>query len=145
MPYIDATYYTDEYGGKSADNAALAVFLDRATDIIDQLTNYKIVHAGGLTTYPDFVQTQVKKATAAQTEFLILSGEGTANTGGGSSIQSVNLGSFSYTRGPQPITGINGGRTSPAVIAYLQPTGLLYMGVETAPEYLPLYGPEGYL
>ena len=147
MPYIDETYYNDEYKGKTAAAETLAVFLDRASDIIDQLTGYKIPNAGGIATYSDFIQGQVKKATAAQAEFLIMSGDSSAaNTGAGAGLQSVNIGSFSYNKGAAPLSGASGNRTSPAVIEYLKPTGLLYTGVTVAPQYLPYYyGPESSL
>jgi hypothetical protein len=145
MPYIDEAYYNDEYKGKTAAAETLAVFLDRASDIIDQLTGYKIPNAGGIATYSDFIQTQIKKATAAQAEFLILSGDSSAaNTGtAAAGLQNVNIGSFSYSRGAAPLSGASSGRTSPAVLEYLKPTGLLYMGLQVKPDYLPFYyGPE---
>lgn len=145
MPYIDETYYNETYKGKTAAAETLAVFLDRASDVIDQVTGYKIPNAGGIENYSDFIQAQVKKATAAQAEFLILSGDSSAaNTGtAAAGLQSVNIGSFSYNKSAAPLSGASGGRTSPAVIEYLKPTGLLYTGVMVKPDYLPFYyGPE---
>lgn len=135
MPYIDATYYNETYKGKSAaDEPALAVFLDRASDIIDQLTHYQIATAtGGLTSFSLFVQNQVKKATAAQAEFLIVGGDMAANTGQDGA-SNVSIGSFSYSKGAASGQAQNNARsaarTSPAVIEYLKPTGLLFAGIE---------------
>ena len=92
MPYIDATYYTDTYKGKTADAETLAVFFERATDIIDQITHYQIVQAAdGLSSFSPFVQDQVKKATAAQTEFLVTMGGDAANSGAEPASVSLSL------------------------------------------------------
>jgi hypothetical protein len=129
MAYIDETYYNETYKGKTADAATLAVFLERATDIVDQLTGYKIaLNAAGLSGYSDFIQAQVKKATAAQAEFLIISGGNAANTG--AEPASVSIGSFSYSTAA-PDASRSSNRTTAAVIEYLKPTGLLYSGVNT--------------
>jgi hypothetical protein len=136
MPYIDATYYNETYKGKTAAAETLAVFLERATDIIDQMTHYQIVQAaGGLSSFSPFIQDQVKKATAAQTEFLIMSGSAAANQG----IEPVNvsIGSFSYSGAGATQQGSSSGRTTPAVIEYLKPTGLLYAGVDVRSYYPP--------
>jgi hypothetical protein len=132
MAYIDETYYNETYKGKTADAETLAVFLERATDIIDQITNYKIPFSGGgFSGLSPFVQEQVRKATAAQTEFLIKYGEN-----GGAEPQNVSIGSFSYSGGAAA-EGSSDGRTTPAVIEYLKPTGLLYAGIPARSYYPP--------
>lgn len=121
MPYIDKAYYENEYKGLPIIDQALFDRLTvRASDLIDQLSSYQIQDFNALTS---FQQIQVRKAAAAQVEYM-------ANQGGelsihGGSPSSVNIGNFSYqAEKEQPIV-------SPAVIGYLWPTGLLYRGVST--------------
>lgn len=128
MAYIDQAYYESTYIGVQIPAGTFTRLSERASDIVDQITGYKI---DDLTTMPSFVQKQVKMAVSAQTEYLFISGGEEANHSGGN-ITSANIGHFSYDEG----NGANetltreAQRTSPAVLGYLQPTGLLYSGID---------------
>jgi hypothetical protein len=118
MAYIDYTYYTDVYKGVPIQDAdTFSRLSERASEIIDQVTNYTIQD---IATLPMFVQDQVKKATAAQVEYFVYAGEQVLH--GDNGMTDVRLGNFSYSVGAQSAI-------SPAVINYLRPTGLLYRGV----------------
>ena len=120
MTYIDYTYYTDVYKGVPIPDAdTFSRLSERASELIDQVTNYTIQDLAALTT---FTQEQVKKATAAQVEYFALAGDSV--THGVSEFQNVKLGDFSYSTG-----GAAQNVVSPAVLSYLRPTGLLYRGV----------------
>ncbi len=120
MAYIDYTYYTDVYKGVPIPDAdTFSRLSERASELIDQVTNYTIQDLAALTT---FTQEQVKKATAAQVEYFALAGDSV--THGVSEFQNVKLGDFSYST-----DGAAQNVVSPAVLSYLRPTGLLYRGV----------------
>lgn len=129
MAYIDQTYYSDTYVGVPIPADAFLRLAARATDIIDELTGYKI---DDLSTLDTFAQKQVKKAVAAQTEYLFTRGEEEANHGSGN-VTSANIGHFSYDDGNGANENLSREaiRTSPAVMGLLAPTGLLYSGVST--------------
>ena len=127
MPYIDADYYINEFEGVEIDETEIDRYIKRASDVIDQVTGYKIKDFDSL---PTFVQDQVKKATAAQVEFFALEGGPEVATSN-DDVQSATIGSFSYTKG-QAGGSVGGGQTnkvSSSVIDYLKPTGLLYTGI----------------
>lgn len=120
MAYIDYTFYTDVYKGVQIDADTFSRLAERASDVIDQVTNYQI---GDIAQYPEWIQSLVKKAVAAQVEYFALSGD--SITHGVSELQNVKLGDFSYT-----LNGNSGAAPiSPAVLSYLRQTGLLYRGV----------------
>ncbi|WP_281659123.1 hypothetical protein [Halobacillus sp. Cin3] len=129
MPYIDKSFYDDEYMGLPIpDIEEFKRLSKRASEIIDQMTNYTIKNYE-FTRMAEFIQEQVKKATAAQTEFLALNGE---EVNHGDSTTSMSIGKFSISEGNRDsqLIGRNPKRTSPAVIQYLVPTGLIYAGVD---------------
>jgi hypothetical protein len=118
MAYIDYAYYTDVYKGVPIPDAdTFSRLSERASELIDQVTNYTIQDLAALT---PFTQEQVKKATAAQVEYFAYAGEQVIH--GDNGMTDVRLGNFSYSVGTQSTI-------SPAVINYLRPTGLLYRGV----------------
>lgn len=125
MAYIDQTYYETEYKGSAIPAESFFSLAERASDQIDTLTSYALKTSAPFEKLHPFLQGQVKKATAAQTEFLFLQGGETAVHGGFAS--SGSLGSFSYSESP----GSEKQTVSPAVISYLAPTGLLYRGIRS--------------
>jgi hypothetical protein len=129
MGYIDYTYYKKEYKGLEIEENEFPRLATRAEEVIDELTGYKLKSTGvALDALPIFIAAQVKKATAAQVEYLSLQGNGTEH--GESDISSVSIGSFSYSEGQNPERlGRDERRTSPAVTGHLVPTGLLYKGL----------------
>jgi len=129
MAYIDADYYNNVYKGTTvSDSALLDRLINRASDSIDNITNYKL-QGVDLEKLAPFIIQQIKKATAAQVEFLAINGE-TASTvsegGGGFSVGSYSENGMSAgaTDGPSYYD-----RYAITVKDYLRPTGLLYGGV----------------
>lgn len=127
MGYIDQTFYDTEYKGVTMDATTFAKLESRASDLVDMVTNYKLLGVD-LESEPALIQTNVKKAVAAQVEFMYTDG-GELSVHGGSP-SSVSIGGFSYTEG----SGASGGSAGVQILSdmsyrYLFPTGLLYMGV----------------
>src|SRR5690606_41745130 len=70
MAYIDATYYQDVFKGIDAGDD-LDRYIERARDLVDQVTGYKIRDFEALA---PLIQEQVKKVTAAHVEFYVPQG-----------------------------------------------------------------------
>jgi hypothetical protein len=118
MAYIDYTFYNDVYRGVPISDAdTFSRLAERASNVIDRLTNYQI---GDISQRPDWMQTLIKKAVAAQVEYFALVGEQVIH--GDTGMGDVHIGNFSYSSGTQSAI-------SPAVIDYLRTTGLLYRGI----------------
>ncbi|PFW65285.1 hypothetical protein [Bacillus sp. AFS075034] len=129
MAYIDADYYNNEYKGTPVpDETLLERLINRASDQIDHITNYKL-QGVDLDKLAPFIMQQIKKATAAQVEFLAINGE-TASTvsegGGGFSVGSYSENGMSA--GAQEAPSYYD-RYAITVVDYLRPTGLLYSGL----------------
>lgn len=128
MAYIDISYYQDEYEGMEVEASSFSRLEKRSREIIDVLTNYKIKQVG-FDNLADFIQEQVKLATAAQIEYLSISGE--SNAMGSSGFGQVQTGSFSYGDKPGVETLTRSeSMTTQKVMSLLVPTGLLYTGVD---------------
>lgn len=131
MAYIDATYYNDVYKGLPvADPDLLGRLIERASDLIDQLTGY------ALQTNPkvfniDFINNQVKKATASQVEYLAINGETSSTSMVDTPVMQVGKFRYGLLRGGKSEGSVKDVRFSPGAIAYLKITGLLYKGVTT--------------
>ncbi|USK43538.1 hypothetical protein [Cytobacillus oceanisediminis] len=127
MPYIDKTFYTDVYKGTPVDADAFPRLLERACDSIDHLTNYALI-GFDLDAVHQVIQLNVKKAVAAQLEYLSIAGEGAAH--GESTANNVSIGNFSYSE-EQKNSGLSREQRmiSPAALSYLKVTGFLYRGV----------------
>jgi hypothetical protein len=120
MPYIDQAFYNDVYKGTPLDAETFNKLVSRASDLIDMVTKYKLLGID-LSKEPTLVQTNVKKAVAAQIEYMY--SEGGELSVHGSSPSSVSIGGFSYTEGSSVK------KVSEMALSYLRPTGLLYRGV----------------
>lgn len=129
MPYIDDDYYKNEYVGiPISDENTFNRLVKRASDIVDMLTFHKLISID-FEKWPDFVQGQVKKATAAQVEYLFTNGETKAMGAGG--YGQVSAGNFSYgDKAGADALSREEEMTSAAVIEHLRPTGLFYQGVD---------------
>src|SRR5690625_1766431 len=129
MPYIDKEYYIEDYKGVDAGEL-LDKYIVRASDLIDQVTGYKI---NDVDTMPDFIQKQIKKAAAAQVEFYVVQGGSEEVDAGTNDFGSVRVGSFNYNlssgQSQADIGSKDVQRVSPATLSYLEPTGLLYQGL----------------
>lgn len=129
MPYIDKQYYDDDYKGSSVDEETFLRLAERASEIVDEITDYKLKIGVSFDKLNAFFKEQVKKATAAQVEYMLLQGEGVEH--GESDVSSVTIGKFNYSEGQNPTRLTRAQlRSSPAVIGYLKPTGLLYSGID---------------
>ena len=125
MAYITPEYYTDIYRGADAGDD-LEKYIERASDLVDQVTGYKIMDFENL---PQFVKDQVMKATAAQVEYYVTQGGDEDVNAGNTDFARVAIGSFSYSVGSERGTSTSNRdeqRVSPATLAYLERTGLLY-------------------
>lgn len=126
MPYIDFDYYTNTYLGSPVDEDSFPRLAQRASEVVDSVTQYRIKDIDKL---PTFVQDQVKKATAAQVEFYQVNG------GYESLIEedfsNVRLGNFNYGGNSTAPSPKQSDDCSRKVFDFLEPTGLLYRGVRT--------------
>ena len=134
MGYITTEYYTDTFKGASAGDE-LEKYIERATDVIDEVTNWKL-HSQDIEIMPDIIKDQVKKATALQVEFYVMQGGDEAVNAGEDDLSQVRVGSFQYHQ-KENGKGVNASRVSPAAINALKPTGLLYSGI--SPVQRPWY------
>lgn len=129
MLYITPEYYRDEYMGVPVPEEELPRLIKRASEAIDGITHYRIVNYG-YNNFTPFIQGQIKKATAAQVEFLNQNGElaGSVIEGSGGGF---TIGKYSESA-PSGSGGVRmTDRFALTVIDYLTPTGLLYSGVRT--------------
>ncbi|MGM0816044.1 MAG: hypothetical protein ACQEUO_11000 [Bacillota bacterium] len=132
MTYITPDYYNNDYMGAPAPtDKDLNRYIKRASDVIDQVTGYKL-YGDKFDKLPDVIKDIVRKATAAQVEFYVVKGGDAALNAGENSMDSVSVGSFSYSGGSGGSDGDSGrnfGRISPSALSFLSQTGLLYRGV----------------
>lgn len=129
MVYITSDYYENEYKGKPAPSIEeLERNILRASEVIDQITNFRIATgAVNLETSHPFIKQQVEKATAAMTEYYILNGG--YETFIETNVQSAGLGSFNYTLATQSGKEIE---VPSNVVNHLNSTGLMYAGINAS-------------
>lgn len=128
MPYIDKDYYENNYEGIPVNGDAFKRLTKRASEIIDFLTNHALKDPTLDLMGIPIIEEQVKKATAAQVEYLHTQGESKAM--GAGSLGQVSAGNFSYgERVGDDTLSRQQQMTSSAVLEHLKPTGLLYQGV----------------
>ena len=134
MAYITYEQYQALYGTPPVSGPEFQMYAATASDIIDSVTQYRIVE-DGLSALPALVQTLVQKAAAAQLLYLtqngleaVLSGQ----TGQG------------FTVGKVSVDGGNaGGLTAaqlmvcPMAKAYLEQTGLMERSVPCFDRFRP--------
>lgn len=114
MAYITEDYYLNDYKGQPTEDD-LSALIERASDTVDCLTAYAV---GDIDSQPEHIARLIKKAVAAQVEFM------DANGG----VSSCTIGKFSYTAGGSS-DGVSSSRCSPAAVNFLEHTGLLYRGL----------------
>ena len=127
MAYIDKDYYRNTWKGQAvSDDDELDKLIDRASDIIDFLTMDQIVDITDLT---DSDQSAVKKATAAQVEYLVLNPDVHMESG---SMQNVTVGRFSYGLGGRDSSRNQPPQTVPPIVrSYLAKANLSYRGIRS--------------
>lgn len=129
MAYIDADYYTNVYKGIPVeDSAMLERMIARASDLIDQIIDYKLSGVDFDKLAP-FIKEQVKKSTAAQTEYLALYGETTSNTMIDTPVMQVGKFRYGLLRGGKSEGQGRDARFAQGAVEFLKPTGLLYAAV----------------
>ena len=122
MPYITDDYYYSIYKGESVDVADFPSLCARASEIIEDMTMYRLSESIFVSMAPE-VQEHIKKAICAQIEYLDANGGSDLDMG--ASMQSASLGRFSYSAGG---TGFSQSIYAPRAQRILAPTGLLYRG-----------------
>lgn len=121
MAYITYSQYVEMYGTCPLTEQEFPVYASLASDLIDSVTQYRIVK-GGLSALPAFTQAQVTKAVAAQVLYMIQNGL--------EAIMSGQAGQ-GFTVGKVHVDGSTNGKTaaqlmiSPAVSILLEQTGLM--------------------
>lgn len=124
MAYIDIDYYKNTYkGADPGDDILLQKLIDRSIDLIDMITRNRIVDFDNLNA---LIQAPIQKATAAQTEFLVLNDESYNDSG---EINTAKVGSFSYSKNTSKSSNAMKDSIAPMVYTYLSKTGLTYGGV----------------
>ncbi len=128
MPYIDLEYYNNEYEGVEVDSTSFSRLSKRASEMIDILINHKLT-GKDFDKQGAFIKEQIKKATAAQIEYIVLNGE--ENSIGSGGFGQVSAGNFSYGDKPgKESISRSETMTSQKVMSILSSTGLLYKGLD---------------
>ncbi|MDD3030698.1 MAG: hypothetical protein PHS57_10575 [Alphaproteobacteria bacterium] len=139
MSYVTKADY-DAYSDVTVSAEDFPRLSELASDLIDGFTMNRITAAGGLDSFPPFVQDRIKKATCAQVQTIAYAGSADSVvedvTGGG--ITSESLGKYSYSKkqgsgaagNGEGGDTVNGIELSPLVRVYLRPTGLLFRGLQ---------------
>lgn len=123
--YVEMDYYANEFKGEPVADADFPSLCQRAGEIIEELTLYRLTEKG-FPLMPEDTQKRVKDAVCAQIEYL--DANGGAEMDMGSDMSGATLGKFSYSGA----TSGNGSTTqsifSPRAERILWPTGLTYRG-----------------
>lgn len=132
MPYVTYTQYADLYGTPAIDEGTYGAYAGIASDIIDTMTQYRIVEAGGLASLPASLQLLVQKACAAQIMYLVQNGLETVlsgQTGAGFTVGKVHIDGTGANA-----NGMNGAQlmVCPMTRALLEQTGLMQRGTPVA-------------
>ncbi len=125
MPYIDEEYYNKTFRGEPVDSADFPALCDRAGEIIEELTMYKVSEIK-FYALPYCTQDRIKRAVCAQLEYL--NANGGSDMDNGADLQSAGLGKFNYSKAADASGNTSQSIYSPRAIRLLAPTGLLYRG-----------------
>lgn len=142
MAYITYDQYLDIYGEPPIDGTEFPVYAGLASDLIDSITQYRIKQGGGFSALPDWLQSLVQKATAAQVLYFTQLGLETVLTG--QTGQSFTVGKVSVSGGGLASGSLTGAQLmiSPLVKALLEQTPLMERSVHVCSDrYLnPFWG-----
>ncbi len=142
MAYITYDQYVDIYGEPPVDEADFPVYAGLASDLIDSITQYRIEQGGGFSALPDWLQSMVQKATAAQVLYFTQLGLETVLTG--QTGQSFTVGKVSVSGGGLASGSLTGAQLmiSPLAKALLEQTPLMERSVHVCSDrYLnPFWG-----
>lgn len=142
MAYITYEQYLDIYGEPPIDVADFPVYAGLASDLIDSITQYRIEQGEGLSALPDWIQSLVQKATAAQVLYFSQLGLETVLTGQAG--QSFTVGKVSVSGGGLTSGSLTSAQLmiSPLAKALLEQTPLMERSVHVCSDrYLnPFWG-----
>lgn len=119
--YVEIDYYTKEFKGEPVADADFPSLCQRAGEIIEELTLYRLTEKGFPLMSED-MKKRVKDAICAQIEYLDVNGVAEMDMGNGMS--GATLGKFSYSGNGSTEQSI----FSPRAERILWPTGLTYQG-----------------
>lgn len=125
MPYVDEEYYESTFNGESVDFSDFPSLCERAGEIIEEMTMYRVTPVTFLAMSGD-TQERIKKAVCAQIEYL--DANGGSDMDNGADLQSAGLGKFNYSRASGQDGSSFQSLYSPRAQRLLFPTGLLYRG-----------------
>lgn len=125
MPYVDEGYYYDIFKGEPVDSCDFPSLRDRAEEIIEEMTMYRVTPVTFLV-MPEDTQERIKKAVCAQIEYL--DANGGSDMDNGVDIQSAGLGKFNYSRSSGSDGSSSQSIYAPRAQRLLFPTGFLYRG-----------------
>lgn len=126
MAYITYQDYVSLYGQPPITEEQFPMYADRASDLVDVITRYKIGQGGGISALPLCIQTLIQKAAAAQVLYFAendLYSVLTGDTGQGFTVGKVSV--------QAPASHSGGGNAQaqamicPMAIALLEQTGLM--------------------
>ena len=138
MAYITYEQYTELYGTPPIPEDAFPMYAGQASDLIDSITQYRIIQGGGLSALPAFVQTLVQKATAAQVLYFTQQGMETVLTGETGQAFSVGLVSVSGGGRAADSNATAASRMiSPLAVLLLEQTPLLERRVAVCSDQFP--------
>lgn len=123
QPYVDKTYYENDFEGTPVDDSKFSRFSKRSSELIDALTNYQIPKIG-LDKFSEGVQELIKKACCAQIEYYQVEGIDVDVTGTPKSSLSYSIGDYSRSASGGS-TSRQAGRVAPSCLMFLEGTGLL--------------------
>ena len=134
MAYITYQQYLEYYGSCPLTEDEFPVYAGLASDAIDSITQYRIVQGGGVSALPALTQTLVQKAAAVQVLYYTQLGLETVLTG--QTGQSFTVGKVSVSGGALSNSNGKAGTLliSPAAVALLEQTGLMYRGVHVCSD-----------
>ncbi len=134
MAYITYQQYVNLYGNSPITEAEFPVYAELASDMIDTITQNRLLQGDGLASLPAFVQTRVEKAAAAQV--LYFTQNGLEAVLSGQTGQSFTVGKVSVSGGTLANGNAKAGSLliSPLAVALLEQTGLMYRGVDVCSD-----------
>lgn len=123
---VDFAYYTGTYMGTEAKEASFPALYAHASRVIGAMTRWQVTQEN-FATFPAFVQTLYRLAICSQVDFLAINGVESLNTtaGVGFTVGKVRVDGYASAR----TGGAMSASVSPAAVAYLEQTGLLYPAV----------------
>ena len=140
MAYITIKEYVELYGQPAISEADFPVYAGQASDLIDSITQYRIIRAGGLSTFPPLVQQLVTKATAAQVLYFIQNGRIetvlSGQTGAGYTVGKVHVDGAGASGGAQTAAQM---MISPLAVTLLEQTGLMGRRIRCLDPFQPPY------